>query len=105
MLTPRRYRKDAGVFIQVDIGVYLFRAFNTPAKRLRTMPNEQGTASAVSSAAPSPQPLHNPSQAAVIQPPQAPLGNSKPGATAVGAGHKALLAKKMAKSRYASGFF
>lgn len=63
------------------------------------MSSEQGTASAVSSATPSPQPLHNPSQAAVVQPPQAPLGAPKVGATVVGAGHKALLAKKMAKSR------
>ena len=48
------------------------------------------------------QPLHNPSQAAYIVVPQAPLGNANTNAVnanAPGMGVKALLAKKMAKSR------
>ncbi|KAF9226512.1 hypothetical protein BS17DRAFT_696732 [Gyrodon lividus] len=46
------------------------------------------------------QPMHNPSQAAHIVVPQAPLGNATNGTTSVapGMGIKALLAKKMAKS-------
>ncbi|KAH0839984.1 hypothetical protein J3R83DRAFT_943 [Lanmaoa asiatica] len=45
------------------------------------------------------QPMHNPSQAAHIVVPQAPLGNATNGTTsAPGMGMKALLAKKMAKS-------
>lgn len=66
------------------------------------MSEELETASAVPSATSSPQPLHNPSQAAVVQPPQAPLGSTNTGATAPGAGQRALLAKKMAKGRYVS---
>ncbi|KAF8320911.1 hypothetical protein DL93DRAFT_2224608 [Clavulina sp. PMI_390] len=58
-------------------------------------PETTTTAPSVTS---SPQPLHNPSQAAVVQPPQAPVGGSSSGATVPGAGAKALLAKKMAKS-------
>ena len=48
------------------------------------------------------QPLHNPSQAAYIVVPQAPLGNANTNAVnanAPGMGVKALLAKKMAKSQ------
>ncbi|OBZ76611.1 hypothetical protein A0H81_03724 [Grifola frondosa] len=47
------------------------------------------------------QPLHNPSQAAHIVVPQAPLGNSTNGlaSQAVGMGAKALLAKKLAKNQ------
>jgi len=47
------------------------------------------------------QPLHNPSQAAHIVVPQAPLGNVANGASSAipGMGMKALLAKKMAKSK------
>ncbi|KAI0796850.1 hypothetical protein C8Q75DRAFT_862635 [Abortiporus biennis] len=48
------------------------------------------------------QPLHNPSQAAVVAVPQAPLGNTTNGGIAnqtAGMGAKALLAKKMAKSQ------
>ncbi|KAH8106017.1 hypothetical protein BXZ70DRAFT_410271 [Cristinia sonorae] len=46
------------------------------------------------------QPLHNPSQAAHVVVPQAPLGNATNGGSslAAGMGAKALLAKKMAKS-------
>ncbi|KAF9247264.1 hypothetical protein BU15DRAFT_38949 [Melanogaster broomeanus] len=46
------------------------------------------------------QPMHNPSQAAHIVVPQAPLGNATNGTASVapGMGMKALLAKKMAKS-------
>ncbi|THH31302.1 hypothetical protein EUX98_g2889 [Antrodiella citrinella] len=46
------------------------------------------------------QPLHNPSQAAKVVVPQAPLGNTTNGAMnqAPGMGARALLAKKMAKS-------
>ncbi|KAN0097396.1 hypothetical protein V8E55_001842 [Tylopilus felleus] len=45
------------------------------------------------------QPMHNPSQAAHIVVPQAPLGNATNGsAVAPGMGVKALLAKKLAKS-------
>lgn len=68
---------------------------------------EQETpSSTVSSAAPSPQPLHNPSQAAVVHFPEAPLGNHTNGIAGPGGipnaamGQKALLAKKMAKGRY-----
>ena len=48
------------------------------------------------------QPLHNPSQAAHVVVPQAPLGNSTNGPLnqAPGMGAKALLAKKFAKSQY-----
>ena len=65
------------------------------------MSSEQGTASAVSSAAPSPQPLHNPAQAAVVHFPEAPLGSHTNGSVVANAamGQKALLAKKMAKGR------
>lgn len=48
------------------------------------------------------QPLHNPSQAAHVVVPQAPLGNSNTNAGSnniPGMGVKALLAKKMAKSQ------
>ncbi|TCD70430.1 hypothetical protein EIP91_003511 [Steccherinum ochraceum] len=46
------------------------------------------------------QPMHNPSQAAHVSVPQAPLGNATNGSLnqAPGMGAKALLAKKMAKS-------
>ena len=48
------------------------------------------------------QPLHNPSQAAHVVVPQAPLGNTMNGnavaSQAPGMGAKALLAKKMAKN-------
>ena len=44
------------------------------------------------------QPLHNPSQAAKVVVPQAPLGMGSK--VPVGMGAKALLAKKMAKSTY-----
>lgn len=44
------------------------------------------------------QPLHNPSLAAQVVVPQAPLGNVANQAPGLGA--KALLAKKMAKSQY-----
>jgi len=45
------------------------------------------------------QPMHNPSQAAHVVVPQAPLGNATNGTVvAPGMGMKALLAKKMAKS-------
>jgi hypothetical protein len=43
------------------------------------------------------QPLHNPSQAAHVVVPQAPLGNATNG-NVPGMGVKALMAKKMAKS-------
>lgn len=46
------------------------------------------------------QPLHNPSQAAQVVVPQAPIGGGAPN-VAPGLGAKALLAKKMAKGRYA----
>lgn len=48
------------------------------------------------------QPLHNPSQAAHVVVPQAPLGNATNGTAsqAPGLGAKALLAKKMAKNMY-----
>lgn len=69
------------------------------------MSEELETASATPSVTSSPQPLHNPSQAAVVQPPQAPLGSTNTGATALGAGQKALLAKKMAKGRFVSLFY
>ncbi|KAF9520991.1 hypothetical protein BS47DRAFT_1310977 [Hydnum rufescens UP504] len=59
------------------------------------MSSEQGTVSAASSAAPSPQPLHNPAQAAVVHIPEAPLGNHTNNNAAMG--QKALLAKKMVK--------
>ena len=45
------------------------------------------------------QPLHNPSQAAHVVVPQAPLGNATNNTMAPGMGAKALLAKKMAKSQ------
>jgi hypothetical protein len=47
------------------------------------------------------EPLHNPSQAAHVVVPQAPLGNATNGLLkqAPGMGAKALLAKKMAKGR------
>ena len=47
------------------------------------------------------QPLHNPSQAAHVVVPQAPLGNATNGqySQAPGMGAKALLAKKLAKSQ------
>ena len=46
--------------------------------------------------------MHNPSQAAHIVVPQAPLGNTTNGKSVLpGMGMKALLAKKMAKSEYA----
>lgn len=48
------------------------------------------------------QPLHNPSQAAQVVVPQAPVGGGAPNA-APGMGAKALLAKKMAKGRYVLG--
>ncbi|OCH90940.1 hypothetical protein OBBRIDRAFT_558064 [Obba rivulosa] len=44
------------------------------------------------------QPLHNPSQAAHVVVPQAPLGNTTNNGQAPGMGAKALLAKKLAKS-------
>ncbi|KZP32895.1 hypothetical protein FIBSPDRAFT_943867 [Athelia psychrophila] len=44
------------------------------------------------------QPLHHPSQAALVVPPQAPLGNANTNGAAPGMGVKALLAKKMAKN-------
>ena len=48
------------------------------------------------------QPLHNPSQAAHVAVPQAPLGNATNGSAvpsqAPGMGAKALLAKRMAKN-------
>jgi hypothetical protein len=62
------------------------------------MSSEQGTVSAASSAAPSPQPLHNPAQAAVVHIPEAPLGNHTNANAAMG--QKALLAKKMVKRRF-----
>lgn len=49
------------------------------------------------------QPLHNPSQAAHVVVPQAPLGNANTNGAAKhvqGMGVKALLAKKMAKSQW-----
>ncbi|KAH7887785.1 hypothetical protein F5I97DRAFT_1805615 [Phlebopus sp. FC_14] len=47
------------------------------------------------------QPMHNPSQAAKVVVPQAPLGGATNGATSVapGMGTRALLAKKMAKGK------
>jgi len=49
-------------------------------------------------------PMHNPSQAAHIVVPQAPLGSATNGTVvAPGMGMKALLAKKMAKSKYVNG--
>lgn len=68
----------------------------------------QGTMSTVSTPNDSPvhvEPLHNPDHAAQIVVPQAPLGNATNGKFAnklPGMGAKALLAKKMAKSRYVS---
>jgi hypothetical protein len=48
--------------------------------------------------------MHNPSQAAHVVVPQAPLGNATNGTVvAPGMGMKALLAKKMAKSKYVNG--
>lgn len=45
--------------------------------------------------------MHHPSQAAHIVVPQAPLGNATNGKSVVpGMGMKALLAKKMAKTKY-----
>ncbi|KAF7313762.1 RING-type domain-containing protein [Mycena chlorophos] len=44
------------------------------------------------------QPLHNPDQAAHVVVPKAPLGNVANQPAALGAGAKALLAKKMAKN-------
>ena len=53
-------------------------------------------------ASPIVQPLHNPSQAAKVVVPQAPLGMSTKAAAsqAPGMGARALLAKKMAKTTY-----
>ena len=96
-----QHENDGGICSGERLYIFVSRFQHARKQRLNIMSSEQGTGSTVSSAAPSPQPLHNPSQAAVIQPPQAPLGGSKPGATVVGGGYKALLAKKMAKSRYA----
>ncbi|KAF8558928.1 hypothetical protein OG21DRAFT_1503885 [Imleria badia] len=57
-----------------------------------TTPNDSPTSAPI-------QPMHNPSQAAHIVVPQAPLGNATNGSVvAPGMGMKALLAKKMAKS-------
>ncbi|KAL1410189.1 hypothetical protein Q8F55_004194 [Vanrija albida] len=73
------------------------------------MPSPTGTTTpptASTSAAPSPTiaPLHNPAQAALVVPPQAPLGSTHPNTVVPGAsatpaalGAKALLAKKFAK--------
>jgi hypothetical protein len=45
------------------------------------------------------QPLHNPSQAAQVVVPQAPLGNANVANQAPGMGARALLAKKFAKAQ------